>query len=136
MLEAALLLEVGDLLLHRRQRLLDGGEGLQHLALGLLRLGARGGFEPLTLHEVAVLLLGGAELLAEPGERRLRGRELRPEFGAHGREPRLVLGREESGVGTRGGLGAASARDDEADDPAEHEADGESEDQGERRIHV
>ena len=50
-LEVALRLELGDLRLHLGERLLDGGEGLEHTALGLLARLAR--------------LLLGAVLLAE-----------------------------------------------------------------------
>jgi hypothetical protein len=47
-----------------------------------------------------------------------------------------VLGGEQGRVGAGDGLRAAGAPDEHADDRAEHEPDGESEDQGERRIHI
>ena len=55
MLQAALGLELGDLLLHVLQALLDRGEGLEHLAFLILLLGARVLVVALAVAQFAVL---------------------------------------------------------------------------------
>ena len=65
MLEVALRLELGDLRLHLGERLLDGGESLEHAALGLLARLARLLLGAVLLDQLALLLLGGEDLVAQ-----------------------------------------------------------------------
>jgi hypothetical protein len=132
----ALPLELGHLLLHRREGLLDGGKRLEHLALGTLALGASGGLEACALHDVAVLLLCIAQLLAEPRERGLRGRQLGAQLSAQGRESTRMASLQQGRVGVRDTRRASEAREHPPDERAEQQSRGEAEDQGERCIHV
>ncbi len=139
----ALCLEFGDLLLHVRQRLLDRGQRLQHLALGLLGLLALLRVEPSALDQFAVLLLGGTELIAQRLQRRLRRGQSRLDFGACtgllltqlGHDGG-VTGLDDPRVGIRGRRRAAGAADEHADDRAERDAEGESEEKSEDRVHA
>ena len=139
----ALCLELGDLQLHVRQRVLDRGEGLQHLALGLLGLLALLRIKPSALDQFAVLLLGGTELIAQCLQRGLRRGQPCFDFGACtgllvaqlGHDGG-VTGLDDPRVGIRSRRRAAGAADEHADDRAERDAEGESEEKSEDRVHA
>lgn len=65
MLLAALRFQFGDLVLHRAQRFLHRGEGLQHLRLAAFTLGKSRSFVALAIESLAVLQLQRRHLLVQ-----------------------------------------------------------------------
>ena len=142
-LQVALRLELGDLRLHLGERLLDGGERLEHAALGLLARLARLLLGAVLLDDLALLLLGREDLLAERlggglgrgellAEQRLRGLLARPHLG----ELRLVARLDEGGVvADRRARGRAACRPHGDGEAAEQAADEEADEECEE-VHV
>jgi hypothetical protein len=138
-LDAALVLELRHLVLHRAQRLLHGSEGLQHLRLALFPLG--GGLASVRWRSINAryCLLRVDELGLQGVEAREGRRRAAPAPRRASRPPARVPRRRPPRTGLQhGGVDAdrPRARDEHADDATEDDAGTEAEKQGEDGVHA